>query len=70
MSTPAPAAKPSPQQNGTPEVHLAERQLHEMSIEEQKDLYGNEDTLNRYFVNLAGRIRDSVATGYLLPERT
>lgn len=50
------------------DVKLASKQLHEMSIDEQKDLYGNEETLNVYFVNLADRIRAAVANGYLLPE--
>lgn len=50
------------------EIQLAEKKLHDMSIEEQKDMYGNVDTMNSYFVNLAGRIRNSVTGGYLLPK--
>jgi len=49
-------------------MKLAEKKLHDMSIEEQKDMYGDEDTMNKYFVNLAGRIRNSVSGGYLLPK--
>lgn len=50
------------------DVKLAAKQLHDMSIDEQKDLYGNENTLNVYFVNLADRVRKAVSNGYLLPE--
>ena len=50
------------------EIKLAEKKLHDMTIEEQKDMYGNEDTMNKYFVNLAGRIRNTVQGGYLLPK--
>lgn len=49
------------------DIKLASKQLHDMSIEEQKDLYGNESTLNVYFINLADRVRKAVSTGYLLP---
>lgn len=49
------------------DIKLASRELHTMSIEEQKDLYGNEGTLNVYFVKLADRVRQSVSNGYLLP---
>lgn len=50
------------------DIKLAEKKLHDMSIEEQKDMYGNQNTMNTYFVNLAGRIRNSVSGGYLLPK--
>lgn len=49
------------------DIKLASKQLHAMSIEEQKDLYGNEDTLNVYLTKLSHRVRQSVSHGYLLP---
>lgn len=50
------------------EIKLAEKKLHDMSIDEQKDMYGDEKIMNAYLVNLAGRIRNSVSNGYLLPR--
>ncbi|CCC66842.1 hypothetical protein NCAS_0A02840 [Naumovozyma castellii] len=52
----------------TAKAPLSEQKLHDMSIEQQKDLYGDEQVFNKYIVNLAGRVRNSVTGGYLLPK--
>ncbi|CCD24789.1 uncharacterized protein NDAI_0D04760 [Naumovozyma dairenensis CBS 421] len=52
----------------TETIPLAEQKLHDMTIEQQKDLYGDEQVFNNYIVNLADRVRSSIGGGYSLPK--
>lgn len=50
------------------DITIASKRLHDMTIDEQKQLYGNQPTLNVYLANLAKRIREEVPKGYRLPQ--
>ncbi|CCF59827.1 hypothetical protein KAFR_0I00460 [Kazachstania africana CBS 2517] len=47
---------------------LANMDLYDMTIDQQKDLYADDHILVPYFNNLATRTRNAVSNGYLLPK--
>lgn len=54
--------------NTAADITIATKKLHDMTIDEQKQLYGNQPTLNVYLANLARRVREEVPKGYRLPK--